>query len=251
MNLLSQTKFADDKTILLTQQRTLQAIIGISGMLLPLLLYSFLFIDTAYGQTLPSISHYYFTRVSGIFIIVVSALAIFLMIYKGKGRLDFILSTTAGAFALLLLLFPTGNIKESQDAVRYAVTVLNENSFRESFHLISAAIFLLCLACMALFLFTKSDKPKSERGRQKRRRNRVFRVCGVLMIIALAVIFAGFRRWIDARFYSENHLTFWMETIAVESFGFAWLVKAEIILKDRPKMFGMKREGDRRLRSGV
>ena len=52
------------------------------------------------------------------------------------------------------------------------------------------------------------------------------------MIIALLVIFAGFLNWIPTPIYDENHLTFWMETVAIESFGFSWLVKGEALFKD-------------------
>jgi hypothetical protein len=89
---------------------------------LPVLLYVFLRLDTGYARPLESISHYYFTRVSGIFVIVVSLLAIFLIIYKGNHPVDFILSTLAGACALLLVLFPTSNIDLLSPSCRVSVT---------------------------------------------------------------------------------------------------------------------------------
>jgi succinate-acetate transporter protein len=58
--------------------------------------------------------------------------------------------------------------------------------------------------------------------------------CGVIMIIAMAVIFlGGFCKLIPEDFYQNHQLTFWMEALAVESFGFSWLIKGETLFKDK------------------
>ncbi len=220
--------------IWLTSQNTLRKLIGILGMSLPALLFLTLLINDRYTTPLYSISHYYFTRACSIFVIIVSLLAVFLLIYKGKGRADFYLSSVAGLFALCLIIFPTDNIsKICQDAKNpFSLTVMRDSLFRAHFHYISAAIFLSCLAALSFFVFTKSDKGPTDRGRQKRRRNRVFRVCGIIMVLAILAILANFLKWISDEAFLKYHLTFWMETIAIESFGISWLVKAEVILKD-------------------
>ena len=221
-----------DKTWL-TSQHSLRMLVGILGVALPLLLFSVLWIDAGYTSPLFSISHYYFTRASGVFEIIVSLLAIFLLIYKGKEPVDFIFSSAAGIFALCLLIFPTDNISSiCHDAkYLYSLTILHESKFRPVFHYISAAIFLSCLAYMALFLFTKSDKSPQQRGQPKRRRNRIFRTCGIIMVLALLVILANPFRIIPNDTFEKYHLMFWMETIAIESFGVSWLIKAELLLK--------------------
>jgi hypothetical protein len=219
--------------IWLTSQDSLRKLVGILGICLPVLLFLVLWIDAGYTSLLFSISHYYFTRACGVFVIIVSLLAIFLLIYKGKEPVDFYLSSAAGLFALCLLIFPTDNISDkcNDEKYLYSLTILHESKFRPVFHYISAAIFLSCLACMALFLFTKSNKSPKLRGRQKRRRNRIFRTCGVIMVLALLVILASPLKIISNDTFEKYHLMFWMETIAVESFGVSWLVKAEVILK--------------------
>jgi hypothetical protein len=225
---------AHSNEIWLTQQDTLRKLIGVSGMLLPFLLWFFLYVDNGHETVLPSISHYYFTRVSGVFVIIVSLLAIFLLVYKGEDPIDFFLSSAAGVFALSLVLFPTGNLTETckDENFPYSVSILRASAFREKFHYLSAAIFLGCLAAMAGFLFTKSDKPPSKRGIMKKRRNRVFRVCAVVMALAMLTAFAGYLRWIPEDFYDKHHLTYWMEAVAIEAFGISWLVKGEAVLKD-------------------
>ncbi|MFT3911680.1 MAG: hypothetical protein QM737_19815 [Ferruginibacter sp.] len=227
----------EEKKIWLSEQKSLRKLVGILGMLLPLLLYVYLYIVTGHCCTLESVSHYYFTRAGSIFTIVLSLLAIFLMIYKGKAKLDFILSTAAGVFALCVILFPTTNVKPEiccDDNNKYIITVLEiSRGVRSTFHYVAAAIFLGCLAFMSIFIFTKSDKPRSLQTPKKKIRNVIYVVCGILMLLALLVAFAGYKDWIDPDFYNSHHLTFWMETIAVESFGFSWLVKGEFILEDK------------------
>ena len=233
MSLFPKIDYADTDNVLLVQQNTLRKLVGVLGVLLPLLLYVFLFIDTHYGKPLESISHYYFTRVCGIFVITVSLLAVFLIVYKGKEKIDFYLSTIAGVFALVLILFPTNNISKNEESAQYVVTILRESRFRFWLHYAAAGIFFLCLAAMSLFLFTKSNKPKELRTKQKNIRNVIYIICGIAMLVAIVTIFAGLVGIIDSPFYFSNHLTFWMETLAVESFGFAWLVKAEVFFKDK------------------
>lgn len=226
--------FNDDNAIWLTNSKTLRKLIGILGMALPLLLFLFLYIDNGMASPLPSISHYYYTRVTSVFVGIMSILGIFLMVYKGKEPIDFFISFAAGFFALCVVCFPTSNLAESccDTAKPFSVMHLNVSPFRGNFHYISAAIFLGCLTYMSLFLFTKSDKSPSKRGAKKKIRNWIYRVCGALMIIAILVIFAGLLKLIPEPYYSDHCLTYWMEALAVESFGFSWLIKGETILTD-------------------
>jgi hypothetical protein len=220
--------------IWLTNQNTMRKFIGILGISLPALLFLVLYIDSGYSQPLFSISHYYFTRSSAVFIVVVSLLAIFLLIYKGKDPLDFYVSGIAGFFALLLVLFPTSNISNICHDERNvcSITVLKISKFRMVLHYVSASIFLLSLAFMSIFIFTKSNKPPEERGQPKRRRNRVFRTCGIIMTLAILIMLSNVFGVISNSVFNKYHLVFWMETIAVVCFGISWLVKAEVILKD-------------------
>ncbi len=233
MDILKQVDFSKPEEIALTQQNTLRKVVGLLGVGLPVFLYVFLLIDTGYGRPLESISHYYYTRVCGIFVITVSLLAIFLIIYKGRRPADFILSTVAGVFALLLVLFPTSNIDLLSESYPVSVTTLNESKFRVSLHYFSAAIFLMSLAGMSIFVFTKPDYPEEHPTKQKRVRNVIFVICGFVIVAALLIAFLeGYLEVISLPFLGES-VTFWMETIAVESFGLSWLVKAQVLFKDK------------------
>lgn len=223
--------FEDPTQLWLTEQRTLRRLIGILGMALPLLLIGVIFIDVGHFRPMDSISHYYFTRASSIFIIVVSLLAIFLLIYKGHGAAEFYLSTLAGICALLLIMFPTSNITSCGDVEKiWSITVLRQSGldgFRIGFHYASAGIFLLSLAIMSIFLFTNGP-----RSIKKKLRNSIYVGCGILMITAL--LFIGLRFFeigIPTEYYDRNQLTFWFEAIAIECFGISWLIKGETLFR--------------------
>ncbi len=239
MNLLDKIDFSKPEEIALTRQNTLRIVVGLLGIALPVLLCFGLWLDTGYARPLESISHYYFTRVGGIFVIVVSLLAIFLMIYKGNNKLDFILSTFAGVCALLLVLFPTSNIDLLSPSCPVSVTTLKESDFRVGLHYFSAAIFLLSLAALSIFVFTQPDDPNHPQvlpTPQKRIRNVFFVGCGIVMVSALVIAFLeGYLEVIELRVFGES-TTFWMETVAVVSFGFSWLIKAQVFFKDKPEI---------------
>ncbi|MBW4359862.1 hypothetical protein [Flavobacterium taihuense] len=237
LNTFLKVDYKEDNSIWLTNSLTLRKIIGVLGMVMPLLLFVFLYLENGLQHPLESISHYYYTRVSGIFVIILSLLAFFLIVYKGKEPIDFYISFFAGVFALLVVLFPTNNITETccDSTKKYAVTFLpvtDLSTFRMYFHYTVAGLFFLCLSYMSFFLFTKSNKTPNERSIQKTIRNRIYRTCAVLMLLAILVLFAGSLKLIPLAYFKIFPLTFWMETLAIESFGLSWLVKGETLFKD-------------------
>ncbi len=223
--------YSDTGRIGLSSQDTLRKLVGILGMLLPLLLYIILWVDTGYKTPLESISHYYLTRSCAVLVIIVSLLAIFLLIYKGYKPVDFYVSFIAGIFALCLVLFPTSNIS-GVDNPEVSVTILKDSPFRVCFHYAASGIFLAALASMSLFIFTMSDQSKTGQTKAKRRRNLLYRICGVIMFAAILVVAAGLFDIISEETFKTYHLTFWMETIAIESFGISWLVKGGAVMGD-------------------
>lgn len=233
--------YHEDEHPWLTSQRTLRRLIGTLGIALPFLLIFFVWLTSGWFGTMESISHYYFTRAGTIFTLVVSLLAIFLLIYKGYDRRDFYISCQAALAAFTLVLLPTCNVK-NVPAPGVVVAQLPESSLRANAHYFAAAIFLLSLAYMSIFLFTKGKtKPRPKR---KIIKNRIFRICGVLMVIAVGLIFLHlFNLGIPPDIYNQYHLTFWLEVVAVVSFGISWMVKGDAVwgLKE-PSRLELKRE---------
>ena len=91
-------------------------------------------------------------------------------------------------------------------------------------HLVFAGTLFVLLAVFSLFLFTKSDETQ-RMTRAKRNRNRVYTTCGIVIVVALALIVVAeiakpSRSW---------HTLFWLESVAVVSFGVSWLVKGEFL----------------------
>lgn len=227
--------YSGEKDLWLKNSSTLRKVVGTLGMMLPVFLFVFLWIDSGLSHALPSISHYYYTRASSVFVALMSLLAIFLIVYKGEEPVDFFVSILAGVAALCVVLFPTGNLSYEvmDDSFRHSVTTLRDSSFREKFHYASAGVFLLSLAFMSAFLFTKTDKTGKEMTRNKKIRNIIYRGCAIMMVLAIVIILLGLFQVIPRAVYEENHLTFWMEVVAVESFGISWMIKGETLFRDR------------------
>lgn len=230
--------FKNTKIISLEKQSTLRWLVGSLGMLLPILLWLILYFGNNLQTPLDSISHYFYTRASSIFIIVVSLLAIFLLVYKGYEMIDFILSTIAGICALLLLYFPTSNIDCAPDITNcsYVITHFPDTNeeFRSTFHLIMAGLFLGSLALMSIFLFTKKEGDKDGFVIPDLKGEKIiFVVCGVLMLLSMLMIATNCFGVFTVDEFNDKNLTFWFEVVALEAFGFSWFVKGDVFEKNK------------------
>ena len=172
-------------------------------------------------------SHYYYTVTGSVFVGILCAVALFLLSYKGypDDKRDNLCSSAAGLCALGIAFFPTND--NSSDSC--AIVHLAASQVRNTIHFSCAAIFFLLLAYMSYFLFTKS---KGNKTKMKRLRNRLYRLCGVLIVIFIALIalysfFLGGRPWLD-----QLKPVFWLEWFALIAFGTSWLIKGELILAD-------------------
>ena len=230
--------------------RTLRAAIGFLGLALPLTLalgenirdrYLSAGAEAGRWYIEGSISAYYHTGMREVFVAILAALGIFLMCYKGAERWDVIASKLAGAAAIMVALFPTHEAsREATDTggrLPDSVTLFSgpdtpDPEIIGTLHYVSAAVFFVTVALMALFLFTRtrSAVPTS----RKRLRNVVYRVSGATILAAIAAI-AVDKLVLGSGWSAGTSFVFWMETIAVTAFGVAWLTKAEVMLKDRPE----------------
>lgn len=227
--------------------RTLRKAIGFLGLALPFALVAgenlrdrFLSESAEVGRWIVegSISAYYHTGMREVFVAILSALGIFLLCYKGPQMWDVLAAKIAGAFALLVALFPTHEpSREASDTgVRApdSVTLFSgPNAFDPTFvgyvHYAAAAVFFITIALMSVFLFTKSLGEPTPR---KLLRNRIFRLCGIAILFAIALI-AVDKLFLAGMWSTQSSFVFWMETIAVTAFGISWLTKAEVLFGDR------------------
>jgi hypothetical protein len=165
-----------------------------------------------------SISYYYYTDLRNVFVGSLCAIGVFLMSTKGYDKRDAIAGGLASVFAIGVALLPTtpdGN-PTLQDKIIGAL------------HLTSAALLFLTFAYFCLRLFTLTAGNPTPR---KLMRNRVYRVCGWIILVSIGLIAVVHIPSLEKMLASVKPV-FWLEALAVMTFGFAWLTKGEMILKD-------------------
>jgi len=181
-----------------------------------------------------SISDYYYTPMRDYYVGSLFAIGAFLACSRGYDLHDEITGYLAGAFAFVVALVPDVN---PHHAVHNR---LNDGLGRV--HLIAAALMFLVLAYFCLFLFRKTS-PHKPLTRRKSHRNRVFLICGLVMLACMAVMFTLSFKSIHAVLWPTGIL-FGCESLALIAFGVAWLVKGEVFLRDRPQNHNHAAEGN-------
>jgi hypothetical protein len=147
---------------------------------------------------------------------IIFGIGMFLLCYDGYTRQDSIISKLAGFFGLCIALFPTSPSSEKGDVVSVI-------------HYVTAGIFFALLAYTSVFLFTRTSGNPTP---QKLKRNRIYRICGIVMAVAVTGIpLDGINPIYDK--IGFLHPTLILELLALTSFGISWLTKGEIWMKDK------------------
>ena len=197
---------------------TLRKTLGILGISLPIILVVGSCACGRYDEIQQSISAYYYTNMGNVLVGVLFAYGLFLFAYKGYGKVDDLTGDLGCIFALGVALFPC------QSA----------NPIIGQVHLISAAWLFLVFAYFSIVLFTKSKYAKQNLPKEKKDRNLVYRICGytILVCILLMIIYMYVLKKSVPELASLKPI-FWLETIALWAFGLSWIVKGNVILKDK------------------
>ncbi len=189
----------------------LRKAIGIIGIALPIgLLIGKPLVDG--GGMLGSISAYYYTGMRNYFVGTMCALAVFFFSYKYAPRDNF-LSTLTSIFALGVAFLPTSPRRADVDT-----------TWTAWLHFSCAVLFFLTLAYFAYFIFTLPPLPKEKQEPRKRLRNKIYRICGITIVVSL-LLSPILDRVLSAPARAQLHPLFWLESIAVWAFSFSWLVK--------------------------
>ena len=196
----------------------LRRAVGLIGALLPIVLPLGYSITTGHWLLLSSISSYYYTDVRNVFVGTLCAVGVFLICYRYR-YWDDIFATLAGVFAIGVAFCPP--VDPDPSGLARVLGVL---------HIVFAALFLITMALMCLFLFTRSYVPKGQRSSAKNARDLVYRVCGVLILVFTGL--AGLCAFASQSFIDEVHPLFWCEAVATFAFGLAWWVKGQMLFKD-------------------
>jgi amino acid transporter len=99
-------------------------------------------------------------------------------------------------------------------------------------HAAFASVMFLALAYFCLVLFRKSA-PGRKPTRAKLRRNKLYTVCGVVIMLCNVVMASQLAPSVY-RILMPYYPLFCSETLALAAFGVAWLTKGNGIMKDRP-----------------
>jgi hypothetical protein len=184
-------------------------LIGYLGLLLPVLLLLLAAIRPTEGvpsnpSAIGSISAYYYTGGVAVFVGVLFALSLFLLSYRGYSDsvADRVLGFLGCLCAICVALFPTFPPEG-------AVPPSWWSEVAGTIHYVAAVSLFLIFILFALWLFRKSQDPT---------RNRVYLVCGFVMIAAIA--WAGVNG-------ATGHSIFWQEVIALWAFAISWLTKGQ------------------------
>jgi hypothetical protein len=200
---------------------TLRKTVGFLGVsLVPVMVIGSLILDDLIHQQpaaiQTSVSAYYYTSMRNELEGIIFGIGMFLLCYHGYTRQDSIVSKLAGFFGLCIALFPTSPSSVKGDIISVI-------------HYVTAGIFFALLAYMSVFLFTKSSGNPTP---QKLKRNRIYRICGIVMaIVVIGIPFDGINPIYDK--IGFLHPTLILELLALTSFGISWLTKGEIWMKDK------------------
>ena len=199
-------------------------LIGILGLLLPILVYVLAGLLPTVGlprwRVLHSLSAYYYTGAMSVFVGVLFALALFLLTYPGYREVvaDRVVGRVGGVAAIALALFPSS-----------APAGLSAPSWWHPtmavVHLVAGVMLFTSFILFAIWLFRKSNIPRREdRSPDKRRRDDICLACGILMIVAVL--------WAVSSLFTHAPI-FLAESIAIGAFAVSWLTKGAV---DKPVM---------------
>jgi hypothetical protein len=193
--------------------------IGVIGLALPFVLVFGHDLAVGRWEWRESMSSYYYTDMRNILVGAVCAIGVVLFCYR-YDALDNVLSNIAGVCAVGVALFPTAS--EHPSPTGQVVSVL---------HAISAATLLLIFAWFCFGLFTRADPVVGQTAR-KTARNRIYRICGTIIVIAVALAVVGESPLVHEGFRDAVHPLLWCEWAAVAAFGAAWLIKGRTLVAD-------------------
>lgn len=172
----------------------------------------------------PALSDFYYTPMRDVFVGVMVTLGFFLLAYSGHrepGVLvnDRNVSTVAGLGALGVALFPNDTLDPCLGAKIPTLTATGV------LHVASAGLFLASTAVFCLVLFRRARGAVP--GPAKRRRNRIYVLCGGAILLALLGLAAYFAVLSPEQRCAIRGLrpVLWLEVQTVLAFGLSWLVK--------------------------
>lgn len=233
--------------VMRVDQHRLAFLVGLVALGLP---FSLLVARASGTCDYQSISHFYYAQFWGdVFVGSLVFIGTFLIAYRGQCRPERTLASITGIAAYAVALFPTdGRGCELREFSGRALADFSlpkgadfvtvkpaspPNALFELFpgvgiwHAVAAAIVFLFLAWFCFCVFTRitDDQrlPDGSPTQEKRQRNRIYRLCGALILIAIVAIGVGGEVW--EKDWNRLNLTFWFEALALWAFGLSWMTR--------------------------
>ncbi len=200
--------------------------IGVLGIALPIIVVLGGFVEDGFVIQ-GSISGYYYTNMRDFFVGLLCIVALFLISYQGYEKVDNMVGNLSGIFALGMVFFPTAMY--SGKVVKVGMFLINDN-ISEYIHLTFGTLFFLALSYNSMFLFTKRQPGKL--NREKKRRNFIYRLCGIVMILSILCLII-YKIFMRETLISKMYPTLIFESIALIAFGVSWLIKGNTFFKDQ------------------
>ena len=199
-------------------------LVGLVAIALPI----FVWVGAYVLEAIPmqdSISAYYYTSMRDVFVGLLCAAGVFLCLYRSGSKLDAAATITAGAAVMSIALLPMDPVYDpiiQQRFPAFDATMCYVNHGPLKFHFIASVVFFLSIGFLTIFRFPLTKERLITP--QKKRRNAVYFLCGLTMIVGIVIIgIQGMRQG----------SIFWPEAFAIGAFGVAWLTKGQAILKDK------------------
>lgn len=209
----------------------LRQFIGILGLIMPLILPLGTKLIRGSGVLEPSISHYYYSIMHVAFMAILCMLGSFLLTYRGISKYpgwERLTSVIAGLFAFGVATFPTAfaGFRDAPDNQFISLCMHDLSDvpkWVDVLHHIFAATLFSSFAFFCFFFFQDSDTGVHDA--KKKRRNTLYFICGILIVLSmLAIVVVNFI--IKSLDFPDS--TFVFETTALVPFGLSWLVKGTV-----------------------
>ncbi|HEX6934546.1 MAG TPA: DUF998 domain-containing protein [Streptosporangiaceae bacterium] len=202
---------------------TMRKAVGYLGILLPFVLATGNWLFFA-GALQRSVSDYFYTGMRGVLVGGLCIIGAFLLAYRGDDKWENLFTTGAGIGAVGVALFPSPPSHPT-----FGTAIIGY------LHYASGSMLFISLTVIALWLFRKTGADPV-RTRLKQLRSRIYLVCGIVMVTALAL--AGIASLPVAAGLGHLDPVFWLESTAIAAFSISWLVKGQAILRDRRPLPG-------------
>ena len=210
----------DEKRVM----RRYQTIIGCLGWALPVLSVGFGLIGFFRGVNEPgwyeSISATYYANSSMMMVGLLFAISLYFWAYKGYDRVDNSITKISAIAAMGIVAFPCAD-GQATSAEIVGLFCL-PTALSGKIHTILAVVLYVTFF-IQIQRFKKGKKHMTE---QKKKRNRVYNWCMLLMLIGFAIIILSI---VDKTLLPYHFLVLVGECFLQVGFGTAWLVKSESI----------------------